>query len=66
MDLFAIGCPRCDAQTGLDPEEKFGADERFWCGECGHDLGSWTELHARFYAPVDQMLTAALARAPRP
>ncbi len=45
----------------MHPEEVFAATDRFFCGECGHDLGAWSEVHARLFVAGD-MLAATLSR----
>lgn len=61
-EVIKVGCARCDSETIMDPVEQPAAGDRFWCAECGNDLGSWPELYDRYYAPANRMLAEALAK----
>lgn len=56
--LYSVSCERCDGHTEVDPGERPAAGERFWCAECGQDLGDWVEVQAASNA----MLSEALGR----
>lgn len=60
-DGLTIDCPGCGHPEWMHPEEVFAATDRFFCGECGHDLGAWGEVHASLFVAGD-MLAATLAR----
>lgn len=63
MDGLTLLCPGCSHEEWMHPESTFAPTDRFWCGECGHDFGTWAEVHSRlFTGPA--MLDAVLNRRP--
>lgn len=57
-DGLTVPCV-CGHVEWMHPEEAFGPADRFFCGECGNDLGSWAEVHAKLFT-AGAMLDAIL------
>lgn len=58
----AVICGRCGYSNGIEPDEKFAADERLGCGGCGTDLGTWGEEHKKLYGAATTLLAATLRK----
>lgn len=46
---LSITCPECGHAEWMHPESQAPDDEPFWCGECAHVFGTWSEVHRRLF-----------------
>lgn len=56
---LTVQCP-CGHDEWMHPEMAASADP-FFCGECGHTLGTWAEVHRRLFTGA-AMLSETLAK----
>ena len=57
-DGLTVDCA-CGHSEWMHPETPHEHSDRFFCGECGSDLGAWGEVHGQLFV-AGAMLDAVL------